>query len=441
LYNHLCFSTLPNEYRYKIHKDKFYWEIIKHDNFNPRLIEFITDSSNAQSVEPNKYTEFILSTLKHPDLIWEHAFINQLDDYCRFLLTTIFSLPIGLRSDFLKIAYDSRLNYEIEKNGFKRILNPFYSKIKELLGGFINHFSTTDNEDFYDFFNPSIIDFLINYLNKNPDEKWRIIESSIYIEQFTTRFDRSDSDKILISENELERLYIIIKSKEKIFRSINKSSISLHIIKTYNTYFNIKSIENELMVHFKELTNNLDEINYIQFQHLYDMIEKFWDSKILRTEIVFYWNELILILFSTAWDEDEFKSIHILFKKYNKSFEKFMANESNRENIETIIDEYWDSWLDDFFANDSNLKSIYEESDMQEYIEQVYDEALNFNQKFGLQETYSLSRLNDFDYGEKLVENNEEAEHDDYQADIYKSRASNLDFHRSTESIIDDMFS
>lgn len=437
LYNHLCFSKLPNEYRYKIHADKFYWQIIKHKNYNPRLIEFITDSSNAQNVEPEKYTEFILHTLNHPSLIWEHAYENQIDDYCKFLLLTLFSFPTGIESCFLQPAYNCRLEYEIKENGFKRIHNPFFSKVKELQDGFIRHLRNTDGDEYYDFFNPSIVDFLVNYLKKYPDEKWRIIESTVYFEQISTRFSFITGENIIIEEDENERLYKIIKSKENTFKSVKGGSDTLHLINIYLKFFQINNVVTDLLSQFKCL--KLGEIIDSQFKQFYDMILDFKNIEILKKEVVKNWEAVILKLFSMAWDKDEFRSIKSLFIEYSISFDDFIRDK--KDEVELYIDQFLDSWIGEFFETDPELNSYYELEDMREYIAGVQSELLSFNNDFGLRETSSFGKFNTYDYDDKLNENRQRAEYEDYQANMHEDYWSSSGSTYSDISAIDDLFS
>lgn len=436
LYNHLCFSSLPNEYRYKIHLDKFYWQIIKHRNYNPRLIEFITDCSNAQNVEPERYTEFILHTLNNPSLIWEHAYEYQIDDYCRFLLLTLFSLPTGIKSCFLQSSYNCRLEYEIKQNGFKRILNPFFSKVKELQDGFIHHLRDTNGDEYYDFFNPSIIDFLVNYLKKNPDEKWRIIESMLFFEQLSSRFSFSTGENIVIEKDENERLYKIIKNKENTLKSVTGGSNTLHLINIYLTFFPIEVVINDLLNQFKCL--RLDEIVDLQFKQFYNLILVFKNVEVLKDEVAKKWEEMVFKLFSIARGQDEFQSIKSLFFEYNISFDDFIRD--NKDKVEYYIDLFLDSWIDNFFDNDSELNNYYEFEGLKAYIDDFQGELLSFNNDFGLEKTSSFEKFDIYDFYSKLEENQERAEYEDYQANMHEGWSS-LDPTDSDISIIDDLFS
>ncbi|MDM7169861.1 restriction endonuclease, partial [Klebsiella pneumoniae] len=50
LYNHIWHSSLPTEFSDVYFDNKNYWEIIKHKNFNPRLISIITDGERLSGL-------------------------------------------------------------------------------------------------------------------------------------------------------------------------------------------------------------------------------------------------------------------------------------------------------------------------------------------------------------------------------------------------------
>src|SRR5690606_16433486 len=55
LYNHIYHSKLPKQFIDEIYTDKRYKDIIKHRNFNPRIIEFITDPSFIGNIISESY--------------------------------------------------------------------------------------------------------------------------------------------------------------------------------------------------------------------------------------------------------------------------------------------------------------------------------------------------------------------------------------------------
>lgn len=55
LYNHMWFKGLDEKFTDEIYIDKRYLNIISHKNFNPRIIEYITDNERLTQIEPNDY--------------------------------------------------------------------------------------------------------------------------------------------------------------------------------------------------------------------------------------------------------------------------------------------------------------------------------------------------------------------------------------------------
>ena len=59
LYNHLYFSDLPDAYRDELLRDDFYLRIVKHEKFNPRLIEWLSSFRRLRTVRVERYHDFV----------------------------------------------------------------------------------------------------------------------------------------------------------------------------------------------------------------------------------------------------------------------------------------------------------------------------------------------------------------------------------------------
>ena len=86
LYNHLRNSNVVDDEIMAFVKDKMYWKIIMHRNFNPRLISFITKQENFDDSHQVKYLEFVKESLNNPKEIWAKCFTKQLDVSQRLLV-------------------------------------------------------------------------------------------------------------------------------------------------------------------------------------------------------------------------------------------------------------------------------------------------------------------------------------------------------------------
>ncbi len=65
-YNHILFSNVPAEFKKSILKNDNYLKVIKHENYNPRIIEWVTDFDRIKKIpgiNPNNYFENVMHTL------------------------------------------------------------------------------------------------------------------------------------------------------------------------------------------------------------------------------------------------------------------------------------------------------------------------------------------------------------------------------------------
>ncbi|NOQ26667.1 MAG: hypothetical protein GQ564_15010 [Bacteroidales bacterium] len=176
LYNHIYHSNLDNIYIDQIYKEKRYKKIIKHRNYNPRIIEFITDNRRIYEVKPEQYWDYITDKLENPEEIWSCFFQNQVDDSVRVLsFLTVFNgstIPEDeLRRSYTNFKNNFRINLvdhtDISFNAVRKLA------IKSLL----NRSKTWNNNYIYSLFNPSIGDFIINSYLEDVDLVISILKS------------------------------------------------------------------------------------------------------------------------------------------------------------------------------------------------------------------------------------------------------------------------
>ncbi|NVJ64604.1 MAG: restriction endonuclease [Flavobacteriaceae bacterium] len=162
LYNHIWFGNLSAEFFDEILLDKRYLAIIKHRSFNPRLIEFITDSYRLEKIDKNEYWQYIKETLQEPKNIWQNTIEVQLDYNSRMILIAFVLEGKSISEPQLHEVIDALINQGtlIDKTDFNRT-----KTLQFLSGSLINRNSRNGSID-YDLFNPSIGDYVIdNCLN------------------------------------------------------------------------------------------------------------------------------------------------------------------------------------------------------------------------------------------------------------------------------------
>lgn len=165
LYNHIWHSGLDLTYIEEIYKEKRYRIIIKHRNYNPRLISYITDFTRLQDCPAIEYWNYVTNSFKHPSQIWENPFIAQQDDFGRAIvfLTVLNGKPI--REKVLGEAYHRFISAPENQNMHGR--REFLSNIRTLTGSFLNRIIEQAGNPMIDVFNPSIADFVLDYYSGN----------------------------------------------------------------------------------------------------------------------------------------------------------------------------------------------------------------------------------------------------------------------------------
>ncbi|PZO26555.1 MAG: hypothetical protein DCF13_13665, partial [Flavobacteriaceae bacterium] len=233
LFNHINESDLVEKQIELIKNLSFV--IYSHQNFTPRLIEFFTSKFHVGHFTVSELKLFILENLENPKKIWEHAYKNQISDYDRFLLNTLYSLGSSITLIELEKAYNLRLDYEVKNNNFKKPLNSFKDCLKNLNEGFINiDKNLWSKDDFISFINPSLEDFLNYFILENNLEISRILESSKNIEQWYF-FYKPFIDKKNKIDNDLKLFYSL--NIEKIIDTATNDEIKLQSTIFLN-YFN-----------------------------------------------------------------------------------------------------------------------------------------------------------------------------------------------------------
>lgn len=181
--NHVEESGLQEEFKLFLKQKKTIDFVIKHQNFSPRLIEYITDSKNINKMDILEYEKFILNNI-HISKVWEYAYCFQLNEDDRILLNSLITFGDNVHINLLKGAFDSRMLYEKNHNNKHVTQFAFTNSLKKLNEGFI---IIKDGGKKVQFINPSFIDFLLNFLRNEPDEIIIILKSIYNIKQLTTR--------------------------------------------------------------------------------------------------------------------------------------------------------------------------------------------------------------------------------------------------------------
>ena len=171
LYNHLYFSDLPGEYQDELLRGEFYFQIIKHHKYNPRLIEWLSTYRRVKNVDVAVYRNFVSNLLDDPAEIWRHAYDNEINDAGRSLLLALFTLSGQSNVTMLEKAFTALHTVRAERYGFQRQPEAFRVAFRELSGAFIKHASA----NLVEVLDPSVLDLLNSVLCDATDNAMDLI--------------------------------------------------------------------------------------------------------------------------------------------------------------------------------------------------------------------------------------------------------------------------
>jgi len=182
LYNHLYYSALPREYIDSIVLTEAYRDIVNHKNYNPRIVDVMTQLLSAKDIVPDEYSDAFLSNLDHPYRIWETAFEAHLDGASRDLLLVLCSLPDRVFIDDLEEAFGTFHRYRRDRYGQSGTAYDFSRALKELEGSFTRT-SLYPSSIIVELHNPSVRDFLESWLESHPRDVEDLASIGVFTEQ------------------------------------------------------------------------------------------------------------------------------------------------------------------------------------------------------------------------------------------------------------------
>jgi adenylate kinase family enzyme len=405
LYNHIYFSNLTDEFKDIFFQNKFYWKVIKHRNYNPRLIEFFTDIDRVENED--NYESAVLNYLDFPDKIWEKSFENQISETSRMFLTTLFSLRgyYVVGEDKLKEAFEKRLDYEIRYNNYTKSNNVFRNTVRELQNAFIVRvINSKYNSIEYKFLNPSIEDFLVYYYNNNIDVYFTSLKSAIYFEQFKNQIATTDGNRrIVFTGNDYRKLLNLFNDKVFELKSYSNND-ELDAIICLIRLFKLNDIKSAVIKLFKRC--KLGYLGWTDKQNLIDILKYFAKNKMIPL-IPFTLKELFIKLtedmpshylffeIESLSEIDDYKSAILDMKKTDK-----ISYKVYKENVLS----FWESELYKFVCDESEIKYAESIDGLKNTVRDRIKEAKKANKKIGIFDN-SVFKKYQFDYERQLEEN------------------------------------
>lgn len=218
LFNHVYFSGLPRAYKKALLSHKSYLNIIDHENFNPRIIEWMTGHVAEMEVEGRNYITHFMANLDDPTRLWEHAYENQLSVPARHLLLVLASLQQDIQIRDLEMAFASYHEYSANHHNLKTSPRDFKRALKELDGNFVQ-VERKNYKTVVRFHNPSVRDFLESRLASSVAEVSELCKSAVFYEQFITLW-RIASSGLTVDEERITTLFFFTRQPDEFINGL-----------------------------------------------------------------------------------------------------------------------------------------------------------------------------------------------------------------------------
>ena len=99
-----------------------YWGVIRHRNYNPRVIEHAVSLDGVDSLSPDEFVRNIFATLDDPTKVWERIFEN-LSTMARRVLLAVASLPTEVFLEDVRHAVESLSPKDFDAGEFRNAVS------------------------------------------------------------------------------------------------------------------------------------------------------------------------------------------------------------------------------------------------------------------------------------------------------------------------------
>jgi len=211
LYNHLYFSDLPQEYKEEVLKDDFFLDVIKHQHYNPRLVEWLSAHTRLREVPLQAYRAHVSALLDSPETIWAHAFNQQISDGARHALLCLYTL--GAWSDVVDLepAFIALHRHSAAKYNQRIVAADFRAALKELDGAFLSYRS-----GYASYLNPSVHEFVASVISNERETAEDLLTSAARFMQVANLW------KLSAARPASELRTLVMASMELLCRSLSR---------------------------------------------------------------------------------------------------------------------------------------------------------------------------------------------------------------------------
>ncbi|MEZ9293651.1 hypothetical protein AB4150_05935 [Vibrio cyclitrophicus] len=359
LYNHLYFAKDPAHEYYdhisQIFENKRYFEVIRHENYSPRIIELILNKKSLSSITAEKYWEYIMDSLDFPENVWNYHIKDQLNEHEK-VVTWLVSLTRRISEPSLKSAFINVTKL------YDDIYNFRYS-LKSLDGAIIKTETKPGECIEFSLQNPSIRDYVIPTLLNNVELLSKLIISIDEHFSFTSIPTDIKCDKI-------KSLWCSVIEKID-YENINNNNFNLGITSLVRiTYRKPRFYSYASKNEKNNYTENFTVKKFIrEFNFL---VEWFYDNRNVNSPNYLDLLSQIAVVSSAINNIDSINWKHLLNGTYNSHLDHDDLVEVS--SLLSIIDDY--SEIDDLLSDFSEEVNDYWSGEIDSKIDYDFDESI-----------------------------------------------------------------
>lgn len=280
IYNHLFFANVPQPYLQNLIENENYLKLVNHKNYNPRIIETIINRKIWEHCSSEEFSKAFKSYFDNPESVWKYAFENSLDKFSQYTLFVLLTLGTPVLIQDLELAIKEFL----VKNNYKYFIAFDSIKLNRAIRELENTFITTQKDSYdgivIEFQNPSIQDFLVNYLKDKDDLITSLIEASLFVDQFFNVFTTDSKANFTLSRYiklSDEQEQATINRIKEVYPQLKKSRV-IRLTQSKSDKFNWHRYSSFLYSFLQEIYNELGEKNSNAKDFVY---EKFQENILL----------------------------------------------------------------------------------------------------------------------------------------------------------------
>lgn len=413
LYNHIAEAHLPDAYIEQLLANNNYKSLVNHRYFNPRVIEAYIDGGLWKNDPPEHFVASFTGMFDNPANVWESAF-SKLPAIAQYALLVLGTMSKEVYESDWQIAFfyfcqetRSELKLSCTQAEWER-----YLKILE--DCFVRFDKTVKGKLIVRLYNPSVLGFIVAYVNKYQDVQRQLLAGSKYVEQLYSIF----KSKRLYG-GAIDAAYVFLKtetaqlSNDRLKAMLVESSFSACGLLPWNTDMYRPIGKTDVLFHYStkhEIANGYRE-QFVQIEDFEDRNSSFL-SKVriaewLDWKLVSISQEAVARMLMRDMEnvDDAWLVIELLD---NMHMDELLEDKAFLENVNILFDSEIDNATDnleatevltelveriarrlpeELFPSVNYLSRISEKEDMLNAAPPDYDEDFYGEREYGVDET------------------------------------------------------